>query len=102
MWSMTLNASELRNGSFQPARAGTMIRWPDEETGRNSVRPCTIPITIAWANVSISAAVAPGARCARCRLRARTHALQSALAHVLAGAFASNVMRDDRRCVTNE
>src|SRR5215213_7013157 len=67
MWSMTLNASELRNGSFQPARAGTMIRWPDEETGRNSVRPCTIPITIAWAKVSIYgtsaiAFVAPGVR----------------------------------------
>ena len=43
-----MNASELMNGSFQPSRCGTMIRWPDEEIGRNSVRPCTIPMTSAW------------------------------------------------------
>ena len=26
MWSITLNASEVMNGSFQPSRYGTMIR----------------------------------------------------------------------------
>ena len=42
------------------------MRCPDEETGRNSVRPCTIPITMAWNSVSINdypdamAFVAPG------------------------------------------
>ena len=52
MCSITLNASESMNGSCQPNRNGTMIRWPDEETGRNSVSPCTIPITSAWRAVS--------------------------------------------------
>ena len=31
-----------------------MIRWPDDETGRNSVSPCTIPMTIAWPSVSMA------------------------------------------------
>jgi hypothetical protein len=31
-----------------------MIRCPEEETGRNSVSPCTIPMTNAWRVVSIS------------------------------------------------
>ena len=48
MWSITLNASEVMNGSVQPNRNGTMIRCPDEEIGRNSVSPCTIPMTSAW------------------------------------------------------
>src|SRR5688500_5304632 len=51
---MTLNASDVMNGSFHPARYGTTIRWPDDETGRNSVSPCTIPITMAWNSVSTS------------------------------------------------
>ena len=47
-WSITLNARLSMNGSSQPSRAGTMIRCPELETGRNSVSPCTIPSTIAW------------------------------------------------------
>ncbi len=39
MWSMTSNASELMKGSFQPIAQGTRIRWPELETGMNSVRP---------------------------------------------------------------
>ena len=53
-WSITLNASEVMNGSVQPNRNGTMIRCPDDETGRNSVSPCTIPMISAWMIVSIS------------------------------------------------
>src|SRR4051794_27861444 len=30
-------------GSPQPKSSGTMRRWPLDDTGRNSVRPCTIP-----------------------------------------------------------
>ena len=48
MWSITLNASDVMNGSVQPNRYGTMIRCPDEEIGRNSVSPCTIPMISAW------------------------------------------------------
>ena len=48
MWSITLNASEVMNGSVQPTMNGTMIRCPDDEIGRNSVSPWTIPITSAW------------------------------------------------------
>ena len=55
MCSITLNASESMNGSCQPNRYGTMIRCPDEDTGRNSVSPWTIPMTSAWATVSIQA-----------------------------------------------
>ena len=35
MRSITLNDSEVMNGSVQPNRNGTMIRCPDEEMGRN-------------------------------------------------------------------
>ena len=35
--------------SAQPKTWGTRMRWPDDDTGRNSVRPCTSPSTIAWA-----------------------------------------------------
>ena len=44
MWSMTLNASEVMNGSVQPSRYGTRMRWPELEIGRNSVSPWTIPM----------------------------------------------------------
>ena len=53
MCSITLNASDVMNGSLQPNRNGTMIRCPDDETGRNSVSPCVMPITRAWKIVSI-------------------------------------------------
>ena len=43
MWSITLNASELMKASSQPNRNGTTIKCADDETGRNSVSPCTIP-----------------------------------------------------------
>src|SRR6185295_2775999 len=46
------------NGSVHPNRNGTMIRWPDDEIGRTSVSPCTIPITRAWSSVSIDQASA--------------------------------------------
>ena len=55
MWSMTLNASELMNESVQPRRYGTRMRCPELEIGRNSVSPCTIPMTTAWTIVSIDA-----------------------------------------------
>ena len=35
-------------GSSQPKNAGMMRRWAVDEIGRNSVRPWTIPRTIAW------------------------------------------------------
>ena len=54
MWSMTLNAVEVMNGSVQPNRNGTTIRCPDDETGRNSVSPCTIPMISAWMVVSMT------------------------------------------------
>src|SRR6476646_10596019 len=34
--------------SFHPKSHGTTIRWPDDEIGRNSDRPCTRPSTMAW------------------------------------------------------
>src|SRR5258708_39958387 len=40
MWSMTVSP---RGGSLHPSRAGTMTRWPLEETGRNSVSPWMRP-----------------------------------------------------------
>jgi hypothetical protein len=42
--SMTSKASA---GFSQPNNAGTSTRWPDEEIGTNSVRPCTAPSTMA-------------------------------------------------------
>ena len=62
------------NGSFQPRRAGTTMRCPELETGRNSVSPCTIPMTIAWMYVSMSMAAPAGGRLRRCALRALAHA----------------------------
>ena len=46
-WSITLNASEVMNASSHPNSHGTMTRCPDEDTGRNSVSPCTMPMTSA-------------------------------------------------------
>jgi hypothetical protein len=43
-WTTAVNAAP---GSSHPKRAGTMRRCPELEIGRNSVRPCTIPRTIA-------------------------------------------------------
>src|SRR3546814_8770726 len=34
--------------SFQSNSHGTRARWPDDEIGMNSVRPWTIPRTMAW------------------------------------------------------
>src|SRR3954449_9412938 len=50
-WTTAVNAAP---GSSQPANAGTMRRWPVLEIGRNSVRPWTMPRTIA-SKVDISA-----------------------------------------------
>ena len=44
-WQTAVNAAP---GSSQPRNAGTMRRWALEETGRNSVSPCTIPRTMDW------------------------------------------------------
>ena len=43
-WITAVNAAP---GSSQPKKAGTMRRWPELEIGRNSVRPWTIPKTMA-------------------------------------------------------
>src|SRR5215213_1577738 len=43
-WITAVNAAP---GSCQPSRAGTIRRWPLLETGRNSVRPWTMPSTAA-------------------------------------------------------
>src|SRR5919198_742559 len=43
MWSNTVSP---RGGSSHPNMAGTMTRWPLEETGRNSVSPWMRPSTI--------------------------------------------------------
>ena len=57
--------------SFRSSRSETMMRWPVEETGRNSVRPSTTPRTSAFTSgaISIGASLAsarerhpPGAR----------------------------------------
>ena len=42
---MWMTASNAWPWSGQPKTCGTRMRWPDDETGRNSVRPCTIPRT---------------------------------------------------------
>src|ERR1700755_1576417 len=34
--------------SCHPNSHGTTMRWPLEEMGRNSARPCTMPSTMAW------------------------------------------------------
>ena len=39
-WTMT---SKKSTGSRNPSRAWTTTRWPEEETGKNSVSPWTIP-----------------------------------------------------------
>ena len=50
--------------SCQPNSQGTRMRWPDDEMGRNSVRPWTMPRTMAWM-MGIGARVAqPAVRCA--------------------------------------
>ncbi len=56
-----MNASDVMNGSSHPAMCGTRSRWPDEEIGRNSVSPCTIPMTMAWKTVSIESHGGPTA-----------------------------------------
>src|SRR3954447_26150495 len=61
IWSITLNARLLMNGSVKPSRNGTTMRWPELETGRNPVSPWTTPMTSACSSVSMSAP-APGAR----------------------------------------
>ena len=57
-----MNASDVMNGSSQPATCGTMIRWPDELIGRNSVSPCTMPMMMAWKSVSIESGGRPRQR----------------------------------------
>src|SRR5687767_9912035 len=52
-WSITENASDVMNGSSQPRSSGTTIRCPEDETGRNSVSPCTTPMTSAWIRTSM-------------------------------------------------
>ena len=51
-WVTAVNAAP---GSSQPRKAGTIRRCPVLETGRNSVRPWTMPRTMAW-KASMSAA----------------------------------------------
>ena len=53
-WSTTENASDSMNGSSHPNRYGTRSRCPDDEIGRNSVSPWTIPMTSAWNACSMS------------------------------------------------
>ena len=48
MWSITSNAFELMNGSFQPSTRGRKMRCADELMGMNSVSPCTRPMIAAW------------------------------------------------------
>src|SRR4051794_26442035 len=50
-WITAVNAEP---GSSQPTKAGTMRRCPVLEIGRNSVRPCTTPRTMA-SKIDISA-----------------------------------------------
>ena len=47
MWSITSNAALLMNGSSQPSTWGTRMRCAEDEIGRNSVSPWTMPMTIA-------------------------------------------------------
>ena len=42
-----VTAVKAAPGSSQPAKAGMMRRCPVLEIGRNSVRPCAIPRTMA-------------------------------------------------------
>ena len=71
MWSITENASDLMNGSVHPSRYGTRIRCPDDEIGRNSVSPWTIPSTSAWNAVAMKRGGGP-ARGGAARLALRT------------------------------
>src|SRR4051794_13106835 len=72
-WTTAVNAAP---GSSQPANAGTIRRWAVLEMGRNSVRPWTMPRTIASnaltrdrgsgrGSVAASAADYPARRCGR-------------------------------------
>src|ERR1700712_5167584 len=49
MWRATSKAfcTLLSAKSFHPKNHGTRMRWPDEEIGRNSDRPCVNPRMIA-------------------------------------------------------
>src|SRR5918996_148981 len=50
MWSATSNDFWRPTSPIAPHPNihGTRIRWPELETGANSVAPCTRPRTIAW------------------------------------------------------
>ena len=44
----TSPANRYRRSRSNPNRSGTRRRWPLDEIGRNSERPCTIPRMMAW------------------------------------------------------
>jgi hypothetical protein len=57
MWSMTTKVELLISWSSQPSTRGSTMRCADEETGRNSVNPWTMPMMMAWTTSSISPSV---------------------------------------------
>ena len=57
-----MTAVKAAPGSSQPRKAGTMRRWPELEIGRNSVRPWTMPRTMACRRVHCASAGAGRAR----------------------------------------
>ena len=42
-WMITVNAVTAGLSVCMPSSASAMVRWPVLETGRNSVRPSTMP-----------------------------------------------------------
>src|SRR3954451_13515433 len=60
MWSITSNAALLRKAASQPRIGGTTMRCADDDTGRNSVSPWMMPMTMAWRIRSIGRTVSPG------------------------------------------
>ena len=53
------------SSSSQPRMRGSTMRCADEEIGRNSVSPCTIPMTIAWRIGSTQAPCSDGRAASR-------------------------------------
>src|SRR3954454_8495889 len=54
-WITTSKISADGNRCLKSIRRSARIRWPVEETGRNSVTPSTTPRNAAWIRVVVSA-----------------------------------------------
>ncbi len=68
-WMITSKLSAF--GPVNPRRWPARIRWPVEETGRNSVSPSTMPRMAAETMLSMGGSREWGYRCARAEMGAR-------------------------------